>query len=142
MILHHTGLLTQDIDAAREHLCAACGYTVVSDIITDPVQTARVQFLRLPGCQSFLELVTPEGEHSKLSAALKNKTPFHHLCYQTDDIEGDLARFRENGFLILCQPVPAAAFPGRRIAWVMDAFKNLFELVERGTDPDAVLLVK
>ena len=132
MKIHHIGVLVKDIPSEAVRLCACCGYEVVSPIVEDKVQTARVQFLRLPGDSPYLELVSPIGENSKLSGALQKGAPLHHICYQSRDICADLERFRANGFLTLCQPVPAPAFANRKIAWVMDAKKNLVELVEEG----------
>jgi methylmalonyl-CoA/ethylmalonyl-CoA epimerase len=38
--------------------------------------------------------------------------------------------------LLLQRPVPAAAFPGRRIAWLMGDDRLPVELVEEGADGD------
>lgn len=133
MLLHHIGMLAKDLRAEAERLRGVCGYEIVSDEIEDKVQTAKVMFLKLPQTDSFLELAAPLGENSKLARALKNGEKLHHLCFQTDDISADLKNFREKGFLILCEPVAAAAFKDRKIAWVMDSQKNLFELVESGS---------
>lgn len=132
MKIHHIGMLAKDIAAESERLCACCGYEKVSPLVEDKVQTAKVLFLRLPGDSPYLELISPIGENSKLSGALAKGATLHHICYETGDIFADLANFRANGFLTLCEPVAAPAFENRRIAWVMDAKKNLFELVEKG----------
>ncbi|MBQ6534465.1 MAG: VOC family protein [Opitutales bacterium] len=134
MKLHHIGMLSKDLDADAEHLCGACGYERASGRITDKIQTAEVLFLRLPGESSYLELVAPSGENSKIEGALKKGVKLHHICYQTENISADLENFRSKGFFVLCEPVEAAAFPGRRIAWIMDAKKNLIELVESGAE--------
>lgn len=130
MKLHHIGLLVKDIQSEAAHFCKACGYEICSDIIEDKIQTAKVQFLKLPKDESYLELICPNSENSKLANALKKSVRLHHQCFETCDIEKDLAHFRENGFMIICQPTPAAAFNEKKIAWVMDANKNLFELLE------------
>jgi methylmalonyl-CoA/ethylmalonyl-CoA epimerase len=133
--LHHVGQLVADIDTARTELCGRFGYRTESAVIVDPVQTARVQFLRLPGGANWLELVSPAGEDSKLSRALKKGVRLHHLCYETPDLPATLASLREKGYFIVCEPVAAAAFPGRRIAWAMDAARDLVEFVEAGPGP-------
>lgn len=140
MKLHHIGLLTKDIAKSAAHLCESCGYEIVSEIIEDPIQTASVQFLKLKSSPEFLELISPLGEKSKLQNALKKGVVLHHMCYQTDDIHAALENYKKNGFYVLCEPVDAAAFPFRKIAWVMDFQKNLFELVE-STEKDAPLKV-
>ncbi|MBC2594326.1 VOC family protein [Ruficoccus amylovorans] len=130
--LHHTGYLVGDLPAAGAHFCGLLGYRVESAVIEDSAQTARVQFLRQPGADSWLELVSPASENSKLSSALKKGGGLHHLCYEVDELGAACAHLRAGGMFPLGEPVPAVAFPGRRIAWFMDARRLLVELVEAG----------
>ncbi len=133
MILHHIGILSNDIKREAQHLAESCGYVPASGEIVDEVQTARVMFLRpseREGGGAFLELVSPYGDKSKLKGSLKKNQKFHHVCFQSDDIFSDLKNFRSKGFFVLSEPVVASAFPGRKIAWVMDSNRNLFEIVE------------
>ncbi len=134
MKLHHIGMLSKDMRREAEHLRESCGYEMVSDEIVDEIQTARVMFLKLPGGDSFLELISPCGDDSKLDGAIKRNQKLHHICFQSSDILSDLRNFRSKGFFILSEPVEASAFPGRKIAWVMDSDRNLFEIVESGGD--------
>ena len=133
--LHHVGYLVADIADAAVHFGGVFGYSVESDIIDDPVQTARVQFLRQPGGSSWLELIAPIGQGGKLASALAKGGGLHHLCYEVRDIEAACGHFRENRCLMISAPVEARAFPGRRIAWFMDSRRFLFELVEAGKPP-------
>jgi len=130
--LHHTGLLVRDVEQAATHYARTMGYVIESAAIEDPVQTAWVKFLRLPGARNWLELVAPNGPKSRLTAALAKGGGVHHVCYEVADIAGAVAQFRESGFMVLSEPVDAVAFPGRRIAWVMDRQRFLVELLEAG----------
>jgi methylmalonyl-CoA/ethylmalonyl-CoA epimerase len=58
----------------------------------------------------------------------------NHLCYAVDDIAAACVFLREKGMLVIQEPVPAVAFPGRRIAWLMGTGNMLTELVEDGVD--------
>ncbi|MEI6393246.1 MAG: VOC family protein [Verrucomicrobiota bacterium] len=133
--LHHNGYLTADLEKAAATLEQRFGYVRESDTIHDAVQTANVQFLRLPGGRSCLELVRPDGPDSKLARTLKKHGEgWHHVCYEVADIAAAGASLRNQGMLCVCEPVLAVAFPGRRIAWFMDASGLLVELVEAGAD--------
>lgn len=132
LTLHHTGLLVKDVAVAARHYADVLGYRIESEPIDDPVQTARVQFLRLPGAVHWLELVAPLGSESKLAGALAKGGGLHHLCYEVADIATATAHFRAAGCMVISEPVPAVAFPGRRIAWLMDRQRFLFELLEAG----------
>lgn len=133
--LHHLGYLTGDLAAASAHFHQILGYRIESGVIEDPAQTACVQFLRLPGGTSWLELVSPAGPDSKLSNALRRGDALHHVCYEVDNLESACSAYRDRGCMMVGAPTPAVAFPGRRIAWFMDRRRFLFELVEAGSGP-------
>ncbi len=104
-------------------------------MIEDPVQTALVQFLRLPSGANWLELVAPNGPDSKLSSALAKGEGLHHLCYEVDDIEAACVALRRQKMALLSAPAPAVAFTGRRVAWLLGRDRLLTELVESGPGP-------
>ena len=133
--LHHLGYLVADIPSAAAHFSQVLGYHIESEIVEDPAQTARVQFLRQPGTKVWLELISPSGQGGKLANALAKGGGYHHLCYEVNDLDLACATYRERDCLMVGPPTPAVAFGGRRIAWFMDRRKFLFELVETGTSP-------
>ena len=132
--LHHIGILVKDINKAAAEYFEKLGYFIKSGIIHDPIQTAMVQFLELCSGTPYVELITPDGTDGKLINAMKKGGGLNHLCYQTDDID-EFHKFLVNkGMFSLQQPVDAAAFPGRRIAWLMGRDGIPIELVESGVD--------
>ena len=135
LTLHHVGVAVAQIEAAAEYYVKTFGYSLESPIIHDPRQTAYVQFLRLAGDSAFLELVAPDGPGSKLAAAVKKGGGLNHLCYRSTDIEAAVRDLNAKGMFTLCEPVPAVAFPGRRIAWLLGGDPIPIELVETG-QPD------
>ncbi len=131
--LHHIGYLTADLAASAEQLARRFGYRIESPVIHDPQQTARVQFLRLPHADAWLELITPDGETSKLTRAVQTEgDKLHHLCYEADDLQAACDSLRADGLLLISPPTPAVAFPGRQIAWLIDRRKMLVELLQAG----------
>ena len=117
---------------ATEAYTRIFGYVVESPVIHDPVQTAYVQFLRLPGGQSYLEFVAPDSPQSKLAAEAKRGSALNHMCYGVGDIYAAVAHLRDAGLVLLCEPVSGVAFPGRKIAWLMGRGRVPVELLERG----------
>ncbi len=133
--LHHVGILVSDVARAGESLSRRFGYVAETEVLEDSRQTAYVQFLRLPGADHWTELVAPNGPASLLSAAVKQRRgATHHLCYEVSDIRGACERLAASMTLIAA-PVPAIAFGGRRIAWLIDRDYLLIELVESGPGP-------
>jgi methylmalonyl-CoA/ethylmalonyl-CoA epimerase len=133
--LHHVGYLTDDLEAEAARWIADFGYERDGPVYEDPLQTAKVCFLRQPGANHWLELIAPLGASSKLANALRQKVTFHHLCYEVPDLTAALATLRERGWLALGAAAPAVAFGGRPVAWVMDSRRALIEIVEAGPGP-------
>jgi len=129
--LHHVGYVVKTIDPLSDQYVSRYGYEVRTPVIHDAVQTAYVQFLQLPGDQTFLELVAPDGPDSKLANAVRRGGKLHHLCYTAGRLEDLIGHFESNGMVLISQPAPASAFAGRRICWLMDDSSQLVELVER-----------
>jgi methylmalonyl-CoA/ethylmalonyl-CoA epimerase len=134
MRLHHVGQAVREIDAAL--LVERFGYVVETPVIHDPAQTALVQFLRLPGETSYLELVAPDGEGSKLAAVVRRGGGLHHLCYTAGALELEIARLEAEGLRLISEPKAAVAFVGRRICWLIGLDQVLVELVERRNETD------
>jgi methylmalonyl-CoA/ethylmalonyl-CoA epimerase len=139
--IHHIGLAVADIETARQVYVDRFGYEVCSPIIHDPVQTAYVQFLRVPHDGVYLELIAPDSPESKLSAFVKKGGGLNHICYAVEDIESAVLDLRNRDMIAICDPVPAVAFQGRRIAWMMGMDMQPVELVECEAGSDSVPLL-
>ena len=82
--------------------------------------------------RSRIELVEPNGESSPVGRFLNERGGgLHHLCYEVDELETEIAKMRARKSLLARPPKPAVAFGGRRIAWLLTAEKLLIELLER-----------
>jgi len=134
--LHHVGYATKHIQPIADAYIARFGYELATGIIHDPLQTALVQFLKLPGDQTYLELVAPDGPESKLSSTVKRHIHLNHLCYISGLLEESIAHLEENGLKLFSDPKPAVAFAGRRICWLLGADQLPIELVERRDEDD------
>jgi methylmalonyl-CoA/ethylmalonyl-CoA epimerase len=132
--LHHVGIAVGDIAQATEDYQQRLGCELVGGLFHDPVQTAFIQFLRLPGDPALIELVAPDGPESKLKKAVQKGGGINHLCHSTDDIDSACRQLCERGMFLIHEPTPAVAFGGLRIAWLMGQDRVLTELVERGDD--------
>jgi methylmalonyl-CoA/ethylmalonyl-CoA epimerase len=101
-------------------------------IIHDPNQDVRVTFLksRIPGDPLF-ELVEPASEKSPVHSFLKRGGGLNHVCYVVQSLDQHLDQCRSQGALVVRPPLPAAAFGGRRIAWIYTRQRLLIEYLER-----------
>jgi methylmalonyl-CoA/ethylmalonyl-CoA epimerase len=132
--LHHIGVVVRGIEEFRAFYVDVLRYRERTPVIHDPIQTAFVQFLRIPGADHYLELVAPDSENSKLRTAARRGPALNHLCYSCDNITAMISFMKESGCLVIQDPVPAVAFDGRFIAWLMAPDGLLIEVVERGLE--------
>lgn len=130
--LLHVGVAVPSIEAATDSLTALFGYRVISGPFDDPIQKVTVNFLTQSDSDLVeIELISPLTLDSPVQSMLKKGGGGgYHLCFQTTDIEAALQHAKDNGCIIVSQPVPAVAFQGRRIAWFYTPARQLFELVE------------
>lgn len=129
---HHVGFVVASIKAMGPSIAKTLGADWSGEIVHDPLQEARVAFLRCAGPETpAIELVEPAGEKSPLHKFLSRGGGLHHVCYEVDLLEQELERSRSAGCLIVKNPLPAVAFGGRRIAWIYTSEKLLIEYLER-----------
>lgn len=134
LLLHHVGLVVPKIEEARTFYLDVLQYRERTPIIHDPVQTAYVQFLSLGGGDHYLELVAPDSINSKLQEAARKGKKLNHLCYSCENIAAMISSMKDSGCFVIQNVVPAVAFDGRLVAWLMTPDGLLIEIIERGPE--------
>jgi len=131
--LHHVGFVVPSISDGVEGFRECMGADWDREIFHDPLQKAKVTFLRTP-CPSdaLIELVEPAGERSPVLQFLQKGGGLHHLCYEVEDLDAHLITMRLKGAVVVRRALPAIAFQNRRIAWALTGQKLLLEFLERG----------
>jgi methylmalonyl-CoA/ethylmalonyl-CoA epimerase len=129
--LHHIGFVVDSIQENAESFALSVGATWDGNIVFDPVQKVHVTFFRGHNpTDPLIELVEPGGPESPVSQFLKRGGGLHHLCYEVKDLDSHLRFCQSVGTIIIRPPVPAVAFGGRRIAWVVTKKRLLMEFLE------------
>lgn len=129
MIFHHIGVATGDLAATAE-VYMGMGFSMTAPV-DDPAQSVIVAFLSKEG-HPLIELVTPLGDKSPVDNVVKKmRVSPYHTCYEVDDLELAITELREKRFMIVADPVAAAAFDGRRICFMFSRATGLWELVEK-----------
>lgn len=130
--LHHIGYVVADIVTVIQAFAIDLECSWDDRIIHDPLQGAFVAFLSpsKPGGPLF-ELVAPAGGGSPVTKFLEKGGGLHHLCYEVDSVDTQLAVAKAQGSLVVRKPLPAVAFDGRRIAWIYSRQRLLIEYLER-----------
>lgn len=129
MKFHHVGIV-QSIERSAALYRQPFGLQPVSDLMTDNTQRANVQFLASDAAATSVELIEPLPGQSPVRGALERGGGIHHLCFEAADITESVRQAKSHGAVCVCQPVPAAAFNRRRIAFLFYRGIGLIEFVE------------
>jgi methylmalonyl-CoA/ethylmalonyl-CoA epimerase len=131
MRLHHIGFVVASIEESVPGFVASLNTEWDGKIFNDPLQDAKVTFLRhgVSGTP-LIELVEPGSPESHLVKFLKRSGGLHHLCYETDQLEEQLRSAVASGSILVRKSAPAIAFEGRAIAWFYTPERLLIELLE------------
>ena len=125
---HHVGVACIDIRAEACHM-TSLGYSPEGVEFSDARQGVRGLFLG--GQSPRLELLQPlDGTAAGvLTPWLKNDAKMYHIGYKVRALVGAIERVRACGGKLIVPPVPAVAFAGREIAFVMLPNRLLVELI-------------
>ena len=105
--LDHIGIAVQNLEESIQFYLKNFGLAL--DLREEvPSQQVEVAFLNLANTK--IELLSPLSETSTLASFLAKRGPgMHHLCYETHDINAELARLRSLNFTLIDQtPRPGA----------------------------------
>ena len=103
------------------------GYVQEGDEFHDPRQGVRGRFLVAPD-QPRIELLVNEGSEV-LTPWLDAGVHVYHRAYEVPSVEAGIAELREVRARVVVPPVPAVAFDGRLIAFLMLRNRLLVELI-------------
>jgi len=113
--LDHIAIAVPDMEAAIARFVDDLGIELAGreDVPSESTSTA---FLPIDGTK--IELIHPIAGEGPVAAYLEKRGGgLHHLCFETDDIDSDMARLRDKGYRFLSEaPKPGAH--GTRVAFI------------------------
>ena len=131
MKLHHIGIVVKNIEESLGDLGKYLKFVETTIPILIESQKVNVCFLKTSDV--YIELIEPTENDSPVKNIAESGGGFHHLCFEVDDIFGELESMKKNGGRIIVEPVKG--FEDRLIAFVLLDMKNtnckLIELAEK-----------
>jgi len=127
---HHVGIVVESIKESAARYSQFFGLQPVSPVVIDERQGVNVQFLASEADATCVELIEPLPGKSPARGALEKGGGLNHLCFEVADIAGFVRHAESEGVVCVCLPVPAAAFGGRRIAFLYYREIGLIEFLE------------
>ena len=126
--IHHVGIAVKSLDEALRFYSETLGLTVHKQAT---VEQQGVKAVLITVGQSEIELLEPLSPETPVGRFLERRGEgFHHVCFQTDSIEQELADLKAKGIELIDQE-PRIGLAGR-IAFVHPRATNgvLVELAE------------
>ena len=124
---HHIGLACRSLQSeikAHELL----GYRIEGPAFHDPIQHINGIFM-VHGPMR-IELIEPVGEHAPVRNIVARGIKMYHQCFEVADIQQSLSDLKSHGAHIIAEPVPAIAFQGRPIAFLILRTSLIVELIQ------------
>ena len=104
--ISHLGMAVKDLEEAREFYRSVFGLES-SEPIIDGDGMIKVSMVRVG--QTLIELLQPIGSEGVMAKFLEKRGEgFHHICYEVDDINAEIASIKATGLEILGDPKPGA----------------------------------
>jgi len=128
LVFHHVGIATTSL-SEEEVYYTTLGYRREGDVFTDPSQKIKGLFMTLGSMR--IELLEALSKDSPVNGFLKRGMKMYHQAFLCGDIEKTVAFLVEQGAFVAVKPIPAVAFGGRRICFLMIGNKTLVELIEK-----------
>ncbi|MCP4805887.1 MAG: methylmalonyl-CoA epimerase [Proteobacteria bacterium] len=132
--LDHIAIATDDLQAAIKRFLEDFGIPLAGTEVV-PTESTSTAFFPLPGTR--IELVAPLDGQGPIAASVAKRGPgLHHICFSTDDIEGDIERLRAKGYRFTSDaPKPGAH--GTRVIFLHPKSTGgvLIELAQHPTEP-------
>lgn len=125
---HHVGYATAYMGKERT-IFAFLGYHQEGEIFVDPVQGVTGCFLAGSGPR--IELLENLPGATTLTPWLNSGVKMYHFAYLVENLDEALNWIRSQRAKVIVAPVPAMAFSGQRICFVM--FRNglMLEFIEK-----------
>lgn len=143
---HHIGYATSSIEQDRG-LFECLGYRLEGEPFADLVQGVAGQFLTGPGPR--IELLENLPGAETLTPWIRAGVKMYHFAYWVDDISAAIDWARSQRGRVTVHPVPAIAFGGGRISFVMfrnglmlEFIEKSFSRAESGLKPCRIIEVK
>lgn len=124
MKFHHIGVACSNIREEIDTIKKIHEIVDVSPILFDTEQKAELCILETSDGLR-IELISGE----QVANIVKKRITYYHICFETPDIEKEIARLQALGAFLVSEPKPAILFDNKRVAFLQVSY-GLIELVE------------
>ncbi|MHB9131413.1 MAG: VOC family protein [Armatimonadota bacterium] len=131
MLLHHVGIVVDNLAEAIPLFKVWMGARPIGGIVEDEAQGARIQ-LFLMNTDTLLEVVEPIRSEEATSF---HQTGEFHLCFTVPDLDVEMKRLHDMGAVVIHPNSRAPLFGNNRIGFMATNSGQLLELLEDASVP-------
>lgn len=123
---HHVGLATKSVKSFLSRF----GDIEATETLEfeDPTQGVYGKFVNVGGIS--LEVMEPLSGDPTLDPWLESGNRIYQIAFEVDDLDAEIEHAHDERIRVVRAPHAAAAFNGRRVAFLMPAPGLLIELIE------------
>ena len=131
MRFHHLGVILPSFsDFSSSSYVEGLALKAESEYFEDEVIGVGVQFF-LDASGLRYELIHPLSDRSPITDQVRNRiNTLNHVAYVAADLIVTADLLRSKKFIPVCEPLPALAFDGRKVMFMMNSNGLLLELIE------------
>ncbi len=139
MKIDHICFAVKNISEGISYWESVFGYRQMTEVVINSLQKVKVTFLSKED-SVLVKLIEPLEDNMSLVNFVNRGGGFHHLCFRTEDMEGQLKDLKAKGLLTLVPPQPGEAFNNHDIAFLLARYGLNIELID--TDEKARIIEK
>ncbi|WP_042199097.1 VOC family protein [Paenibacillus camerounensis] len=129
--LHHIGLATRSLEMDKDSLLLL-GFEQESNLFFDPIQKINCLFMKQNHVR--IEIIEPTSTDSPVTEIIARGHKMYHQCFECTDIYKTIDYLCSKGAHLLSPPVPAIAFEGRNICFLILRSMLIVELIEKSNE--------
>jgi len=129
MKVHHIGYIVDNMENSIKEF-EGLGFKILQKNQYDEIRDINICFIENGGI--IIELVQPKTKESVIyKMAGKYKNMPYHICYETDDMDRDIERLKQRGYMVIQKPERAPAINNSKVVFLMHLDMGIIELLEK-----------
>lgn len=130
VLINHIGYAVESISDAIDKLSKIVQFEGGDNIICDEQRNVKIAIVKVGKVS--IEFIEPLNESSPVSKIIqKNGSIPYHICFScNENLEKEICNLKENGFVLIEQPMIAPALNNKRVAFMYSKELGLIELLE------------
>lgn len=130
LVFDHIGIVVDDLEKGVEELRALLGAVEWTPRFDDENLRVSVRFARDTSGIVY-ELIAPLGESSPIARVARSRTNLlNQIAYRTSSLEESVRRLRRTNHVPLGPALPAVAFGGAPVQFLVGSLGFVIELIE------------